>query len=231
MSLYAMSDLHLSHYKDKPMDIFDAVWHNHTEKIYENWNNTVNENDTVIVNGDLSWGINMEEVSEDLDFISSLKGRKIIIQGNHDYFWNSTAKLNTLYDNMEFVKNSFAVYENYGICGTRGWLCPGDTRYTQHDKKIYLREAGRLRLSVEYAVKAGYTGENIIGVMHYPPTNDSKEESLFTDIFNEYGIKRVIYGHLHGVSKYNNSLEGEVNGIEYSLVSADYLKFKPLKIM
>ena len=231
MALYAMSDLHLSHYREKPMDIFDEVWCNHTEKIYNNWNSVVSDNDTVIVNGDLSWGMTMEEVKPDLDFISNLKGKKIIVQGNHDYFWNSTAKLNTLYDNMFFLKNNYTVYENYAICGARGWICPGDTRYTDHDNKIYLREAGRLRLSVETAVKAGYNGENIIAVMHYPPTNDSCENSLFTGLFSEYKIKRVIYGHLHGASKYNNSLEGKINGIDYSLVSADYLNFKPIKII
>ncbi len=231
MALYAMSDLHLSHYKEKPMDIFDEVWHNHTEKIYKNWNNIISDEDTVIVNGDLSWGMTMEEVKPDLDFISELKGKKIIVQGNHDYFWNSTAKLNTLYDNMFFLKNNFTTYGNYAICGSRGWLCPGDTRYTDHDNKIYLREVGRMKLSIEAAVKEGYKGENIIVAMHYPPTNDRYENSLFTALFNNFKIKRVIYGHLHGASKYNNSLEGEINGIEYSLVSADYLKFKPIKIM
>lgn len=231
MALYAMSDLHLSHYKEKPMDIFDEVWHNHTEKIYLNWNNIVSEDDTVIVNGDLSWGMTMEEVKPDLDFISRLNGKKIIVQGNHDYFWNSTSKLNTLYENMFFLKNNFAQYEKYAICGARGWLCPGDTRFTDHDNKIYLREAGRLRFSIDMAVKAGYNSENIIAVTHYPPTNDSCENSLFTAIYSEYNIKRVIYGHLHGASKYNNSIEGIKNGIQYSLVSADYLNFKPIKII
>ncbi len=231
MALYAMSDLHLSHYKEKPMDIFDDVWLNHTDKILENWNNTVTSDDTVIVNGDLSWGMTMEEVKPDLDFISSLNGKKIIVQGNHDYFWNSTSMLNTLYNNMFFLKNNYAVYENYAVCGSRGWLCPGDSRYTDHDNKIYLREAGRLRFSLNEALKKGYSGSNIIVAMHYPPTNDSCENSAFIDIFNEYNIKRVIYGHLHGVSKYNNSLQGNVNGIEYSLVSADYIKFKPIKIL
>lgn len=231
MALFAMSDLHLSHFKKKPMDIFDAVWYNHTEKIFNNWNNIVSDEDTVIVNGDLSWGMTMEEVKPDLDFISALKGRKIITQGNHDYFWNSTSRLNTLYDNMQFVKNNFTVYEEYAICGARGWICPGDTRFTSHDNKIYLREAGRFKMSVEYAIKNGYSGDNIIGVLHFPPTNDKKENSLFTDLIKEYGIKRVIYGHLHGAKKYENSLTGEGEGVLYSLVSADFLNFKPIKIL
>ncbi len=231
MALFAMSDLHLSHYKEKPMDIFDEVWKNHTEKIWTNWNDIVSDNDTVIVNGDLSWGMTMDEVRPDLDFISKLKGNKIFIQGNHDYFWNSTSKLNTLYNNMFFLKNNFAKYENYAICGTRGWVCSGDTRYTAHDEKIYLREVGRLKLSLDSALKYGYSGENIIAVMHYPPTNDSCESSLFVEVFKNYNIKRVIYGHLHGANKYKNSLNGNVDGINYSLVSADYLNFKPIKIL
>ena len=213
------------------MYIFDEVWKNHTEKIWLNWKETVSDNDTVIVNGDLSWGMNMDEVRPDLEFISKLNGKKIFIQGNHDYFWNSTAKLNTLYDNMFFLKNNFAKYENYAICGTRGWVCPGDTRYTDHDEKIYLREVGRLKLSINSALKNGYSGENIIAVMHYPPTNDKCESSLFLEVFNDCNIKRVIYGHLHGANKYKNSLIGNVNGINYSLVSADYLNFKPIKIL
>lgn len=231
MSLFAMSDLHLSHYKEKPMDIFDNVWKNHTEKILNNWNNIINDSDTVIVNGDLSWGMNIDEVKPDLDFISNLNGYKILVPGNHDYFWNSTSKLNTLYDNIYFLKNNFTTYENYAICGARGWICPGDTRYTKHDNKIYLREVGRLKLSLDEAVKKGYNGNNIIVAMHFPPTNDSCENSLFIELFNNYNIKRVIYGHLHGVNKYNNSLLGEVNGINYSLVSADFINFKPIKIL
>lgn len=231
MSLYAMSDLHLSHFKEKPMDIFDEIWHNHTEKILKNWNEIVSCDDTVIVNGDLSWGMAMEEAKLDLDFISALNGNKIIVQGNHDYYWNSTSKLNDMYSNMFFIKNNYAVYEDYAICGTKGWICPNDTRYTDHDNKIYKREAGRLKFSLDMAIKNGYNESNIIVATHFPPTNDSQENSLFTDILKSYNIKRVIYGHLHGANKYNNSLLGNINGIEYSLVSADYLNFKPIKIL
>lgn len=231
MSLFAMSDLHLSHFKEKPMDIFDEIWLNHTDKILNNWNKIVTNNDTVIVNGDLSWGMSMDEARLDLDFISNLNGRKIIIQGNHDYYWNSTSKLNAMYNNMFFLKNNYTVYNNYAVCGTKGWICPGDTRYDAHDNKIYLREVGRLKLSLDMAVKNGYKGGNIIVAMHFPPTNDNCENSLFVDTQKEYNIKKVIYGHLHGANKYNNSLLGNSDGIDYSLVSADYLNFKPIKIL
>lgn len=231
MALYAMSDLHLSHYKDKPMDIFDPIWKDHTDKIFNNWNEIVSKNDTVIVNGDLSWGMTLDEVKPDLDFIQKLNGKKIFIQGNHDYFWNSTSKLNSLYDDMFFLKNNFTTYNDIAICGTRGWVCPNDTKYTDHDQKIYEREVGRLKLSIDEAVRMGYSGDNILVAMHYPPTNDKQQNSLFVDALKAYGIKKIIYGHLHGASKYNNSLMGDVDGIHYTLVSADYLNFKPIKIM
>ncbi len=231
MSLFAMSDLHLSHFKEKPMDVFDIRWRDHTKKIYERWNETVSEEDTVIVNGDISWGGRLEEAMPDLDFIHGLKGKKILFCGNHDFFWNSTSRLNELYDDMLFVKNSFAAYKDYAICGSRGWLCPRDEYYTDHDSKIYKREAGRLRNSISMAVNKGYDSDSIIAVTHFPPTNDKKENSDFVDIYKEFNIKRVIYGHLHGEDKYGTSYQGIVDGIDYTLVSADYLDFRPAKIL
>lgn len=231
MSLYAISDLHLSFYKEKPMDIFDSVWKNHPQKILERWNSTVSENDTVLVPGDVSWGKNLNEAAPDLEFIDNLKGKKILLTGNHDYYWNSTQKLNEMFNSMYFLKNNFYEFEDYLVCGTRGWLCPGDTRYTDHDKKIYLREVGRLKLSLESAVNSGKYNDNIILMMHFPPTNDKHDKSEFIELIEKYNIKRVIYGHLHGKKKYDNSLIGNENNVEYSLVSADYLGFKPIKIL
>ena len=231
MSLYAISDLHLSFYKEKPMDIFDSVWKNHPQKILERWNSTVSENDTVLVPGDVSWGKNLNEATPDFEFIDYLKGKKILLTGNHDYYWNSTQKLNEMFNSMYFLKNNFYEFEDYLVCGTRGWLCPGDTRYTDHDKKIYLREVGRLKLSLESAVNSGKYNDNIILMMHFPPTNDKHDKSEFIELIEKYNIKRVIYGHLHGKKKYDNSLIGNENNVEYSLVSADYLGFKPIKIL
>lgn len=231
MSLYAMSDLHLSFYKEKPMDIFDSVWKDHPQKILERWNSTVSENDTVLVPGDVSWGTNLNEATPDLKFIDNLNGKKILLTGNHDYYWNSTQKLNEMFDSMCFLKNNFYEYGDYLICGTRGWICPGDTRYTDHDKKIYLREVGRLKLSVESAINSGRFNDNIILMMHFPPTNDKHDKSEFIELIEKYNIKKVIYGHLHGKKKYDNSLIGNKNNVEYSLVSADYLDFTPIKIL
>ena len=231
MSLYAISDLHLSFYKEKPMDIFDSVWKNHPQKILENWNSTVSQNDTVLVPGDVSWGKNLQEAIPDLNFIDNLNGKKILLTGNHDYYWNSTQKLNEMFESMSFLKNNYFVYENYLICGTRGWICPGDTRYTDHDKKIYLREVGRLKLSIESAVNSNEYNDNIILMMHFPPTNDKHDKSDFIKLIEHYNIKKVIYGHLHGKKKYDNSLTGIKNNVDYSLVSADFLGFTPIKIL
>lgn len=229
MALYALSDLHLSLYKDKPMDIFGDIWINHSEQIKNNWNEIVTNEDTVLVPGDISWGKSMEEAMPDLEFVNSLKGKKVLMSGNHDYWWGSTQKLNEMFDSMSFLKISYIPYGDIAICGTRGWLCPNDKFYTDHDEKIYLREVNRLKLSLEYAIKAGYNKQ--IVMLHYPPTNDKKENSLFVDVLKANGITTVVYGHLHGKDSFNTSLQGEVEGINYKLVSADFLGFKPIKIL
>ncbi len=229
MSLYALSDLHLSFFKEKPMDIFGDIWKNHWEKIKLNWENVVSDEDTVIIAGDISWGLNLNEAQKDLEFINNLKGKKIVFQGNHDYWWNSTSKIRKVFPDITFVKNDFAIYENYAICGSRGWICPNDTMFRESDEKLYKREAIRVRLSIESAIKKGYK-DNIILVLHYPPVNDKKEYSEFMKIIEEYNIKTVIYGHLHGENSFKNILNGKYNDVNYFLTSADFINFSPIKI-
>lgn len=228
MSLYAISDLHLALKVDKPMDIFGDKWANHHEKIKENWENKICDDDTVLIAGDISWSMNMEDGLDDLEYIHMLPGRKIIIKGNHDYWWGSITKLNSLYDNMNFIQNNFFTYEDYAICGTRGWTNAESENSSEHDVKVYNREILRLRLSLDAAIKNGY--KKIIVMLHYPPTNDKFEESEFTKIFKEYNVEKVIYGHLHGYSL-KNVLEGIVDGVEYIMTSCDYIDFNPIKIM
>lgn len=229
MALYAIGDLHLSLGKHKPMDIFGEHWKNHDEKIKKHWLENVNDSDTILLAGDISWGIDMVEAKPDLDLINSLPGKKIMITGNHDYWWSSVSKLNYAYPEIYFIRNDFTVYKDIAICGSKGWLCPNDTYFTDQDKKIYNRERARLKMSIQSAVNAGY--KKIIVMMHYPPTNDKKEESAFTELFNQYDeIKQVIYGHLHGKGSFHSSLEGIRYGIKYSLISSDYLDFELLKI-
>ncbi len=230
MSLYAIGDLHLGQGLDKPMEIFGENWRNHEEKIVSNWQNTVTEKDTVILAGDISWGMRIHEARPHLALIESLPGRKIVLQVNHDFWWNSTARVREAFPSFTFLKNDCSFYEDYAICGSRGWLCPKDTFYTAADEKVYRREQLRLRLSISDALRQG--AEKIVLVMHYPPTNDKKETSGFTELINEYPqIKKVVFGHLHGEKSHKACISGKINGVDFNLVSADFLDFKPKKIL
>ena len=229
MSLYAIGDLHFSTAVNKPMNIFGDNWDNHEEKIINSWKSKVNEEDTVLIVGDTSWAINMNEAEEDLNIIHNLPGKKIYVKGNHDYWWRTVAKLNKLYDDMSFLQNNFYQYEEYAICGTRGWICPNDVKFTEDDEKIYKREAHRLKLSLDAAKKAGF--KKIIVITHYPPTNDKLDPSLFTEIYESYGVEKVVYGHLHGKESFKMGLKGIRNEVEYNLVSCDYVDFNLIKIM
>ena len=224
MSLYVISDLHLTLGTDKPMDVFEG-WDNYLVKIENSWKSTVKIDDTVVIPGDISWGINLEQSKPDFEFINSLPGKKIFLKGNHDYYFSTKNKMNVFFkdngfENMHFLFNNSYEYEEYSICGTRGWVNePGKTA----DKKVLEREAGRLKLSLDSAKK-----EPIV-FLHYPPIFGSSRTIEILDVLYEYKIKNVYYGHLHGKScRY--AVEGNVEGIEYKLVSSDYLKFNLLKI-
>lgn len=241
MKLFAIGDLHLSFGEnvEKPMDIFGGQWIGHTEKLYKVWKENISHDDAVIICGDISWGLKLEEAKADFDWIHSLPGRKLLFKGNHDLWWKTIGKLNQLYDDgtMDFVQNRCVMLDAiYGegscrvaVCGTRGWICPGADGFTEHDLKIYQREAARLRMSLEDAKKAG--AETIIGVLHFPPTNDKQQRSSFTDLMTEYGVKTCVYGHLHGEEAFKNGLKGLYNGVDYKLVSLDYLKGVPQVIL
>lgn len=228
MSLFAISDLHLALSTDKPMDVFGEHWYKHEEKIKANWIEKITDRDTVLIAGDISWSMRMEEGLKDLKWIHDLPGRKILIKGNHDYWWQSISKLNALYEDMDFIQNNFFAFENYAICGTRGWICPGGGNFTENDEKIFNRELIRLRLSLDSAVKNGY--KKYIVMLHYPPTNEKFAETEFIKIFKEYKVEKVIYGHLHGPFL-KRVFQGYIEDIEYILTSADYINFNPIKIL
>ncbi len=227
MALYAISDLHLALKSNKPMDIFGTQWENHHNKIQENWLKKIEEEDTVLIAGDISWSMSMKEGTEDLEWIHNLPGKKIICKGNHDYWWGSISKLNGLYEDISFIQNNFFVYEDYAICGSRGWTLSKKNKSKQ-DEKIIRREIIRFKLSIEEAKKAGY--DKIIVMMHYPPVNENFEESEFTEIFKEYNVEKVIYGHLHGIAL-QNIFEGKHDNIEYIMTSCDYINFDPIKVI
>ena len=228
MALYAISDLHLAFNDDKPMDIFGEKWSRHDEKIKNNWIKKINKDDTILIAGDISWAMRAEDSMLDLQWIEDLPGKKIISKGNHDYWWGSITKLNSKFENTKFLQNNFYEYGEYAICGTRGWICPGTDRFNEKDKKIYLRELIRLRLSLDSAKKEGFN--KFIVMLHYPPTNEKFEESGFVEMLKEYEVEKVIYGHLHGPSL-SRVLNGMRDGIEYIMTSADFIDFNPKFIM
>ncbi|MGL6105599.1 metallophosphoesterase [Romboutsia sp.] len=229
MSLYAIGDLHFGTTVDKPMDIFGENWIGHEEKIIANWKSTVNENDTVLVLGDTSWAINIQQAKNDLDIINNLPGNKIFVKGNHDYWWTTVTSLNKMYDNMKFLQTNFYEYGEYAICGGRGWICPNKVKFDEEDEKIYIREENRIRLSLQAATKKGYS--KFIVITHYPPTNDRLEASLFTKLFEEYKVEKVVYGHLHGNESFKMGLREDRNDVGYILASCDYTDFDLIKIM
>lgn len=228
MSLYAISDLHLSFYADKPMDKFGDNWRNHPKKIKSNWISKIEKNDTILIGGDISWAMNLEQFAPDFEFLKSLEGRKIIGRGNHDYWWASSSNMSDMDENTEFIKNGYTVYEDIHICMTRGWICPNDSLFTAHDEKIYNREVNRLERIILDAKRDN--AKRLLVLMHYPPTNDKKEKSGFTEIFEKYSVEIVVYGHLHGKKCFDLSLKGKVGGTDYYLTSADYLNFIPKRI-
>lgn len=231
MSLYAIGDFHLSFTTNKPMEIFDPIWKNHDVKIRKYWNRIIKETDTVVITGDHSWGRNLQECMLDMEFIEELPGRKILLRGNHDMFWDAkkTAKLNEQFcGKLEFLQNNFYNYEDYALVGTKGYAFENKEPY-DHFEKIRDRELDRLKISLELAREKGF--KKYIMFLHYPPTSIGEQESCFTKIAEEYGVSKVIYSHCHGVARYDDSFKGYVNGIEYKLVSSDYLKFKPELIL
>ena len=230
MHIYAISDLHLPGGQDKPMSLFGEIWENHFEKICTDWRARVEESDVVLIGGDICWAMNLPQALQDLQAIGQLPGKKVIIRGNHDYWWGSIQRLReALPLGMYALQNDALCLGDVVICGSRGWLCPNDGQFTLQDNKIYLREAQRMRLSLTAARKFG-CDKPLIAMIHYPPLNDKKEPSHFTDLFEEYGVDHVIYGHLHGPSL-QRAFKGERAGIRYHQTSCDGCDFKLQKIL
>ncbi len=233
MAIFTIADLHLSHSTDKPMDVFGPRWENHTQRLYENWQAVVKPDDTVIIPGDISWGMRTEDALADLRFIESLNGRKIIAKGNHDFWWQTMKKLYEFRDgigaySIDFLYNNAYVAENFIICGTRGWF--PESNYSEFDEKIVNREAERLRASILAGLKykEQFPNHEILVFLHYPPAYGDVKCQRICDVIKEYGIKRVFYGHLHGALK--NRLVHQMAGASLCLVAADWLDFKPLVI-
>ncbi len=226
MALFAIADTHLSFGTNKPMDAFMG-WENYTEKLKNNWNKIVSETDTVVIAGDISWAMNFEELKADFEFIEKLHGNKIIIKGNHDYWWNTMSKMNAFisennFKTIKILHNNSVSFENISICGSRGWLFESEE---DHDEKILNREVNRLKASLENA-----EFEEKIVFLHYPPLTTNTECREIMRLLHEYGIKKCYYGHLHGdAAKY--SVDGSRENIDFRLISCDRLNFMPYMIL
>ncbi|MBE6752421.1 MAG: serine/threonine protein phosphatase [Ruminococcaceae bacterium] len=224
MSLFAIGDPHLSFSCDKPMDIFRG-WDDYVSRLMKNWNSVVTENDTVVVPGDISWAMGLTNAKKDFEFLNNLNGNKIILKGNHDYWWNTMTKMNSFlseneFDTIKILHNNSYKIGDFAVAGTRGWFYD-DT--CEADKKVLLREAGRLQTSINEAKKLG--GEVIV-FLHYPPISATQKCDEILNVILENDIKRCYFGHLHGfVPPENTYLEYE--GVKFSLVSADKLNFCP----
>ena len=236
MSIFAIADLHLGMAPDmeKPMDIFGPLWINHVERLEKNWREAITEDDTVVVAGDISWGLKLEEAGFDLDFIHALPGKKVLLKGNHDLWWSGITRLNKMYDDCTFLQYDSYRTEGIYIAGTRGWITPDDDDFTEDDRKVYDRELIRLKMSLDDACRARKEASEeeapIVVFMHFPPVSNPSGFSGFMQIFEDYGIKNVFYGHVHGQEGFRNTIIGNYHGTEYNLISADYLNCKPIKI-
>ncbi|MPM51563.1 hypothetical protein SDC9_98312 [bioreactor metagenome] len=223
MQIYAIADLHLSLTSEKPMDVFGEAWSGHAEKLERNWRERVQEDDLVLVPGDISWAMQLSAALPDLSFIGSLPGKKILLKGNHDYWWSAIGRVrSSLPDGMRALQNDSIVENGIGICGSRGWLCPGSNNFSAEDQKIYLRELDRLSLSLSSLPAV----ETKIAMLHFPPFTDKEKGSGFTERLEVAGVQIVVYGHLHGEAN-RYAFEGERNGIYYHCVAADKLDFMP----
>lgn len=228
MKVFAIGDLHLSDVANKPMDIFGAAWERHTERVQAAWHAAVSAQDIVLLAGDFSWAMHLKDAQADMALVDALPGKKILIRGNHDYWWNSVSKVRAaLPPSMRVIQNDFvSIEQQLHIAGTRGWVCPGSAGFTQQDQKIYDREVARLALSLS---KLPQTGRKI-AMLHYPPFNENRAPSGFTDLLESAGVELLLYGHLHGRSC-RCGFEGVRNGIQYHLVSADHIGFTPKLIL
>ena len=226
MSLYAIGDLHLSLGSDKPMDVFGGGWSNYMEKIRAGFG-CLGPDDVCVLCGDTSWGMNFEESLNDFRFLTELPGKKIILKGNHDYWWGTLTKMKAFFNengiiNIEFLHNNCFFYEDFAICGTRGWLMDGEPEF---NGKIMAREAARLKASLTAAGDA-----EKLCFFHYPPRFKDMVCHDLVDIMKAGGVKSCWYGHIHGAG-HRFAVRGYVGGIAYEMVSADFLDFIPRKIM
>lgn len=226
--IYGIGDLHFDYSKNKPMDIFGDNWIDHEEQIINNWKAKVKDEDLVLLPGDISWALRHNEAYFDLKRIHELPGKKVIIKGNHDYWWQSLNKLKALdLDSIEYIQNTSFEYDDFIISGTRGWYSKDSDNFTADDEKVFRRELMRLRMSLSHIIDKD---KKRIAMLHYPPFNMDLSPNEFVFIMKEFGVDVCIYGHLHS-DGLKLVVEGDVEGINFICVSSDYIDFNPKNIM
>ncbi len=228
MSLFAIADLHLSLGTDKPMDVFSG-WSDYVGRLKENWERLVTPEDTVVIGGDISWAMRLEECFADFSFIHSLPGQKIFLKGNHDYWWQTKKKIEDYlalngFDSIRILFNNAFEVGDYAVCGTRGWYYDKEG---EHDIKVINREIGRLKTSYSAALA---TGKRPIVFLHYPPVYGEVECGEIMAALSELGVKTCYYGHLHGERTHRSAVQGTYKGIDFHLISCDYTRFVPVLV-
>ena len=232
MSIYAISDLHLSFGDNKPMDIFGSNWENHIDKIKDNWTGKITDNDLVLLPGDFSWAMYLKDTYKDFEYLNNLPGKKLLLKGNHDYWWTTLKKMRAYlsennFEDIDFIYNNSYMYDNTIIVGTRGW----QDENNKEDKKILKRENIRLELSIQDGIKKYGQEKEIIVCMHYSPFNKYEERDMsFIQTMKKYNVTTCIYGHLHGEIAHKEAKQGLIEGIDFKLVSCDYTNFNLVNI-
>jgi predicted phosphohydrolase len=231
MRVFAIGDLHLEGGSGKTMDRFGMNWINHDRKIFEAWERIGCDDDLLVLAGDITWASKLEQAIPDLARIGRMKGTKLMVKGNHDYWWESNAKLRrVLPSSIRALQADFIVMGKIAVAGTRGWICPNDSGFQEDDAKIYTREVGRLRLALESLGRGGAAYNFLLVALHYPPANDKQEPSGFTELMEEYKVDACVYGHLHG-DDIKTGITGRHGCTMYYQVSSDNLDFTPAEIV
>lgn len=226
--IYGIGDLHFDYSGDKPMDIFGQNWHNHEEKIMDNWIKKVGDNDLVLIPGDTSWALKLDQAYYDLKRINKLPGKKVISKGNHDYWWQGLKKMNELgLESLFFLQNNSLKFANVTIYGTRGWISKDSDGFDEDDERIFNRELLRLEMSLSSNKEKA---DKKIVMLHYPPFNSDSSPNEFVSIMKEYGVDICVYGHLHSEG-HKLVVEGNLQGIEFYCISSDFIDFDPKIIL
>jgi len=230
MRVFAIGDMHLAGGTGKTMDRFGEHWRDHDRKIFENWEEIARDDDLLLICGDSSWAMRLPEAADDLARIGRMKGRKLMLKGNHDYWWETRARMSRVLDpSIEPLNGASAIVGRVAVAATRGWLCPNDSHFEEHDRKIYERELGRLRSALSSLDGRRAEFDSLIVALHYPPTDEKHQPSGFTELIDRHQAHACVYGHLHG-EDIKTALTGRREQTDYYLVSADAVDFAPARI-